>query len=155
MQGVAIQATGGTSNDTPAELLTTCAFWPMQLVIGNGGEWNKDCTFCAPAFSQCDDGAVALHSSCGHSRAVSYQDCNSTFAPWNDTANTYDWHGWWRDSTTAAGPYSPVGTTDWSPVYHTFRTDHSGGKEIAVAEYADCLAANNCLMTCQEAGCSW
>jgi hypothetical protein len=39
--------------------------------------------------SECDDGAVALHSTCGHNRKASFQDWNSRLSPHHDAAGTF------------------------------------------------------------------
>ncbi|HLJ27336.1 MAG TPA: hypothetical protein VKY85_11555 [Candidatus Angelobacter sp.] len=140
MQGVVVRSIGGTKNNTAS----ACLFFPSQ--IGSG--LNPDCNICPVGrftFSrQCSDGVVALHSTCGHNRVASFQDCNSTLFPHNDTAGTYSFHGWWvadqecngqgGTSCNWSGPYSP--NTGWNPGFKTYRVDHGGGANNAVAEYS-------------------
>lgn len=145
MQGVKIRGLGGTVTDGGLSIIVKCSFFPEQVVEVAGigvGAWNRDCTTCsndggAVKYSQCADTAVALHSSCGHSRAASFQDCNSTLPGHDDTAGTYDYHGWWIDDSGWSGPYSPLGKPMWNSSYHTYRTDHTGGKKLGIDEYSD------------------
>jgi hypothetical protein len=137
----AIRAISGTSNDTATEVLTSCNFWPQQ-----SGPYNSDCTACfhlstLSNWHQCDDGVVALHSTCGHNRVASFQDCNSTISPYTDTAGTYEWHGWWIADSGFQGPYSPYGQSHYNAGQKTFRVDHSDGKVAAVNEYNYCPSA--------------
>ncbi len=139
MQGVVVRGFGGTFNNTA----TACLFFPSQSVTSTS---NPNCNRCGlfGGDSQCADGAVALHSTCGHNRAASFQDCNSTLAPHNDTAGTYSFHGWWitdqacngqgGNSCNWSGPYSP--NTNWNPGFKTYNVDHGGGAVNAIAEYS-------------------
>jgi hypothetical protein len=138
MQGVLIRGTGGTSNDVATEVITTCAYFPEQYTSNP----NPNCTRCPLTGAvSCDDGAVALHSTCGHSRAAPFLDCNSTLPGWSDHAGTYDYHGWWIGDSGWSGPYSPMGTSDWNGGFHTYRIDHSAGKKLAIDEYSDAPAS--------------
>ena len=137
MQGVVVRGFGGTLNTT----VTSCLFFPQQ----SGGTVNPDCNSCLfGATHQCSDGVVALHSTCGHNRVGSFQDCNSTLAPHTDTAGTYSFHGWWitdqvcnAQSGTGcnwSGPFSSG--TNWNAGFKTYKVDHGGGANDAIAEYS-------------------
>jgi len=136
MQGVVVRGFGGTLNNT----LTSCLFFPKQ----SGTNFNPDCNSCILGQHQCSDGVVALHSTCGHNRVGSFQDCNSTLPPHTDTAGTYSFHGWWITDTECnaqggtgcnwSGPYSSG--THWNASFKTYNTDHSGNAVNAIAEYS-------------------
>jgi hypothetical protein len=136
MQGVVVRGFGGTHNDNAS----ACLFFPEQ----SGSNLNPQCTSCPFGNSQCADGAVALHSTCGHNRVASFQDCNSTLFPHNDTAGTYSFHGWWitdqicngqsGNSCNWSGPFSP--NTNWNPGFKTYNVNHGGGANNAIAEYS-------------------
>jgi hypothetical protein len=71
----------------------------------------------------------------------SFEDCNTTLTTPFDTAGTYDYHGYWGSPDFCPGcsaPYSYDGKAAYDARYHTYRTNHSGGKAIAVQEYAYC-----------------
>jgi hypothetical protein len=138
MQGVAVRGTGGTSNDVATEVITTCHYFPEQSTSTP----NANCTTC-PLNGQvsCDDGAVALHSTCGHNRVAPFENCNSTLTGYSDTAGTFDYHGWWVDDSGFSGPYSTLGKGEWNSAEKTYRTDHSGGKALVVGEYTSCSDA--------------
>lgn len=142
MQGVYVRGSGGTLNNT----ITACLFFPMQL----GSNLNPDCNACPvgryAVARQCSDSAVALHSTCGHNRVASFQNCNSRILPYDDKAGTYDFHGWWitdhecnggfRDNCNWSGPFSPHGEAVHNNRFRTYRVDHSGGKELMIDEYS-------------------
>src|SRR5262249_2348971 len=107
--------------------------------------FNPDCNACNfTTARQCSDGTVALHSTCGHNRVASFQDCNSTLAPHTDTAGTYSFHGWWitdqecnAQSGTGCNWSGPFSTgTKWNAGFKTYNVDHGGGKNDAIAEYS-------------------
>jgi hypothetical protein len=154
MQGVVVRGVGGATDNYPGHFIIACNFFPSQ----RGSGLNPNCTKCnavfpgsiTVTFSECDDGAVALHSTCGHNRVASFQDCNSTLSPHNDTAGTYSFHGWWVTDHECnpdfsgfvpftcnwVGPFSSPGRSDWNPGFKTYRVAHSGGKQVAVDEYS-------------------
>lgn len=150
MQGVVVRGVGGATANYPLASVIACHFFPRQ----SGSGLNPQCTGCL-AFpltteSECSDGAVALHSTCGHNRKASFQDCNSTLSPHSDTAGTYSFHGWWvtdhecnpafsgfvATSCNWAGPYSSTGRSRWNAGFKTYHNDHSDGKQTAVDEYS-------------------
>lgn len=153
MQGVVVRGVGGATDSYPFHFLIACSFFPSQ----GGSGLNPDCTNCSTLFttlSECSDGTVALHSTCGHNRKASFQDCNSTLPPHGDTAGTFNFHGWWVTDhecnpdfsgfvpTTCnwVGPYSAVanpsnGQFKWNSRFRTYHNDHSDGKTVAVDEY--------------------
>jgi hypothetical protein len=142
MQGVVVRGIGGTGDGSPGNQAINCAFFPSQSPL------NPDCTVCPNFFSgdtaACADGAVALHSSCGHNRVASFQDCNSTLYPHSDFAGTYLYHGWWITDQECngqggagcnwSGPYSP--NTNWNAGFNTYFVGHSGTANNAIAEYS-------------------
>jgi hypothetical protein len=135
-----IRGIAGTSNDQSTNIVTQCNFWPQQ-----SGPYNSDCTACfnittLSNWHQCDDGVVALHSTCGHNRVASFQDCNSTISPHSDQAGTYDYHGWWIADGGWNGPYSSYGQSHYNSGQKTYRVDHSAGKQAAVNEYSSAPA---------------
>jgi hypothetical protein len=139
MQGVVVRGIGGTLNNTA----TACLFFPEQSAGNNN---NPDCNRCGfrGTSVQCSDGVVALHSTCGHNRAASFEDCNSTLFPHNDTAGTFSFHGWWvtdqvcnaqsGTSCNWSGPFSSG--TGWNGGFKTYHVDHGGGLNNALAEYS-------------------
>jgi hypothetical protein len=150
MQGVVVRGVGGATSNYPLANVIACHFFPRQ----SGSHLNPNCTQCL-AFpltveSECSDGAVALHSTCGHNRKASFQDCNSRIPPRNDTAGTFAYHGWWINDHVCNGdfaqncnwngPYSSVGLGRWNSGFHTYRNDHSDGKSTAVDEYSSAPA---------------
>lgn len=141
MQGVVIRGIGGSNNDT----LDACiGVWPVQWNSNN----NPQCSVCnSVIFSvqlECSDGAVPLHSSCGHNRDASFIDCNSTLSPNNDTGGTYSYHGWWIHDNICNGqtgggcswngPYS--GGTQWNSGYSTYHVNHGGALANIINEYS-------------------
>lgn len=142
MQGVVVRGIGGTGDGSPGNQTINCAFFPSQSPL------NPDCTVCPNFFggdtAACADGAVALHSSCGHNRVASFQDCNSTLYPHSDIAGTYLYHGWWITDQECngqggagcnwSGPYSP--NTNWNADFKTYFVGHSGTANNAIAEYS-------------------
>jgi len=137
MQGVVVRGFGTTHNTT----IPACLFFPGQ----SGSGLNPDCNLCGLTGARhCADGAVALHSTCGHNRAASFQDCNSTLAPHTDTAGTYSFHGWWITDHECnalggtgcnwSGPFSSG--TNWNASFKTYNVDHGGGANDALAEYS-------------------
>ena len=151
MQGVVIRGIGGATANYPLANIIACHFFPRQ----SGSNLNPNCTGCL-AFpltveSECDDGAVALHSTCGHNRKASFQDCNSRLSPHHDAAGTFAYHGWWINDHVCNGdfslncnwngPYSPDGQARRNARFHTYRTDHTDGKSVAVFEYSFAPAA--------------
>jgi hypothetical protein len=155
MQGVVVRSIGGATDSYPNHSLIACSFFPRQ----SGSGLNSQCTPCqeliGPAMRQCSDGAVPLHSSCGHNRKASFQGCNSTLSPHTDTAGTFNFHGWWitdhecnptisgfvGTNCNWAGPYHPTGKSRWNSGFKTYHNDHSGGKETAIDEYSLAPAA--------------
>ena len=136
-----VRSIAGTSNDQSTNVVTQCLFWPQQ-----SGPYNSDCTACfhlstLSNWHQCDDGVVALHSTCGHNRVASFQDCNSTIPPFTDHAGTYDHHGWWISDSGYQGPYSAYGQSHYNASFKTYRVDHGTGKTAAVDEYSHAPAA--------------
>jgi len=141
MQSVVVRGVGGATDNYPYNWLIRCSFFPMQF-----GGGNSQCTSCFFFWRQCDDGLVALHSSCGHNRKASFQDCNSRIPPHNDVAGTFDFHGWWindhvcngdfRQNCNWNGPYSSFGHSVWNKQFKTYHVDHSNGKEVVVNEYS-------------------
>lgn len=142
MQGVPLRAVAGTDNSDP---LTQYSF-PSQT----SKPWNPDCTQPLGLWSSCSDATVALHSACGHNRAASFQDCNSTLTPYDDTAGTYDYHGWWiddkYDTSESPGPYSSQGKSVYQSTFHTYSVNHGGTKDLLIEEYNACHA--NKLAVC-------
>jgi hypothetical protein len=163
MQGLVVRGVGGaTDNYNSAEhfLIACNNLWPSQT--GNTANMNGDCTDCSSLLDiilghrtkECDDGAVALHSTCGHNRKASFQDCNSTLSPHADTAGTFNFHGWWvtdhecnpnfnggvATSCNWAGPYSSTGGSVWNRGFKTYHVNHSDGKSVAVDEYTSAPA---------------
>lgn len=153
MQGVVVRGVGGATDSYPNHALIACNFFPRQ----GGSGLNSQCTPCgliSTTSMECSDGTVALHSTCGHNRAASFQDCNSTLSPHNDTAGTFDFHGWWVTdhecnpafsgsvgaSCNWSGPYSSTGQSRWNPGFKTYHNDHSDGKQTAVDEYSSAPA---------------
>jgi hypothetical protein len=146
MQGVVVRGVGGTGGDSTI----VCASFPQQSgsdIFGTG--LNPDCSVCGdvPYVARaCADGVVALHSSCGHNRVDSFQDCNSTLYPHTDTDGTYLYHGWWITDQECngqggpdcnwSGPYSPDANTNWNPGFKTYNADHFVSANNAIAEYS-------------------
>jgi hypothetical protein len=142
MQSVVVRGVGGATNSYPLHFLIACNFFPRQF-FGH----NSQCTPCLLGLQrECDDGTVALHSTCAHNRVASFQDCNSRIPPHNDRAGTYAFHGWWINDHVCDGdfaqncnwngPYSPFGHSVWNSPFKTYRVDHSNGKEVVVNEYS-------------------
>jgi hypothetical protein len=136
-----VRGIAGTSNDQSTNIVTSCNFWPQQ-----SGSYNSDCTACfnittLSNWHQCDDGVVALHSTCGHNRVASFQNCNSTLSPFSDQAGTYADHGWWIADGSWNGPYSSYGQSHYNSSEKTYRVDHSAGKDAAINEYSAAPAA--------------
>jgi hypothetical protein len=137
MHGVSILGIAGTTNTT----WTACS-----AVVGFPGQTgpvlNPNCSLCyfagAVPGRRCSDEEVALHSSCGHSRAGTFQDCNSTIHPYNDTAGTYDFHSWWGQSV---GPFSTPGMADYKSKFRTYSVNHGGARALAIDEYSKCPPA--------------
>jgi hypothetical protein len=145
MQGVVVRAVGGATNNYPGHWFFACHFFPRQ----QQKPWNPDCTPCGLFYqtsSECSDGTVALHSTCGHNRVASFQDCNSRITPHDDKAGTYDFHGWWindhvcdgdfKQNCNWSGPYSGFGHSEWNSMFKTYRVDHSEGKKVVVEQYS-------------------
>lgn len=135
MQGIIIRGTGGTSNDTATEVLTTCAYFPEQFTLSG----NPDCTTCPVDLeTSCDDSTVALHSTCGHNRVAAFENCNGYLpgTSQNDSAGTYEYHTWWIGDSGYSGPFSTQGQGYWRSSELTYRVDHSLGKSLAVWEYS-------------------
>lgn len=135
MQGVIVRGTGGTSNDTASEVLTTCAYFPEQWTTNP----NPDCTTCPVDLRvSCDDSTVALHSTCGHNRVAAFENCNGYLpgTSQNDSAGTYEYHTWWIDDSGYSGPFSSQGQGYWRSSELTYRVDHTLGKSLAVWEYS-------------------
>jgi hypothetical protein len=141
MLGVVFRAIAGTYNES---LLSRCkGVWPTQWVTGTG----PNCATCVVSgnsyLTECTDDAVPLHSSCGHSRDASFIDCNSTLTPYNDTAGTYSYHGFWIHDNICdgqggsgcswIGPYSP--NSQWNSGYHTYHVNHGGTIQDVIKEY--------------------
>jgi len=156
MQGVVVRGVGGATDSYPFHVLIACNFFPRQ----GGSGLNSQCTPCGlitTTSRECSDGTVALHSTCGHNRKASFQDCNSTLSPHNDTAGTFNFHGWWvtdhecnpafsgfvGTSCNWVGPYSSTGSSRWNSGFRTYHNDHSDGKTTAVDEYSG-APANLC-----------
>jgi hypothetical protein len=151
MQGVVVRGVGGATSTYPLVDLIACHFFPRQ----SGSNLNPNCTQCLSfpltVNSECDDGAVALHSTCGHNRKASFQDCNSRLAPHHDAAGTFAYHGWWINDHVCDGdfaqncnwngPYSNYGKARRNARFHTYRNDHTDGKSVAVFEYSSAPAA--------------
>lgn len=150
MQGVVVRAVGGATDSYPLHAVIACNFFPRQ----GGSGLNPDCTPCgliSTTSRECSDGVVALHSSCGHNRVASFQDCNSRIPPHNDTAGTYAFHGWWindqvcngdfTQSCNWNGPFSSFGTSRHNATFKTYRVDHSDGQTAIVDEYSSAPAA--------------
>ena len=142
MQSVVVRGVGGATNSYPLHFLIACNFFPRQF-FGH----NSQCTPCLLGLQkECSDGTVALHSTCGHNRVASFQDCNSRIPPHNDTAGTYNFHGWWindhvcngdfRQNCNWNGPYSDDEKTLWNSRFKTYHVDHSDGKKVVVHEYS-------------------
>jgi hypothetical protein len=153
MQGVVVRGVGGATDSYPGHVLIACNFFPRQ----GGSGLNSQCTGCGlitTTSRECSDGAVALHSTCGHNRKASFQNCNSTLAPHTDTAGTFHFHGWWvtdHECSPAfsgsvgtgcnwSGPYSSTGKSRWNSGFKTYHNDHSDGKQTAVDEYSSAPA---------------
>jgi hypothetical protein len=138
MQAIPVRAIAGTGGKNGLE--GDVLIFPYQ---GDNGS-NPDCQqVLLNTQSMCSDTAVALHSGCGHNRAASFQDCNSTLTPFDDTAGTYDFHGWWiSDSYSNAydGPFSSMGTQSYNSRFHTYNLSHSDLKTLATEEYSACHA---------------
>jgi hypothetical protein len=143
MQGVVVRGIGGATDSYPNHALIACLFFPSQ----SGSGLNPSCTNCGifSTVSECDDGTVALHSTCGHNRVASFQDCNSTLSPHTDTAGTFSYHGWWisdhicNDGSTNcnwSGPYSSLGASKWNSPFRTYSVAHSDGKSLVINEYS-------------------
>jgi hypothetical protein len=147
MQSVVVRGVGGATSSYPLSWLLACNFFPRQ----SGSGLNTQCTVCVegrfgPVERECDDGTVALHSTCGHNRKASFQDCNSRIPPHDDTAGTYAYHGWWINDHVCNGdfaqdcnwngPYSSDEKTLWNSRFKTYRVDHSDGKQVVVHEYS-------------------
>jgi hypothetical protein len=133
MQGVLVRGSGGTSNDSFGIEAAVACIMPGQFAI------DGSCSVCAATLrTSCSDGAVGLHSSCGHNRAASFLDCNGNVpgvGP-KDSAGTYDYHSWWIGDDGYSGPYSPMGKSDWDSSKHTYRVNHSAGKKLVIDEYS-------------------
>ncbi|MGA3129629.1 MAG: hypothetical protein ABSD59_02440 [Terracidiphilus sp.] len=136
MQGVPVRAIAGTDNSDAATQFS----FPSQTAK----PWNPDCTQPLGLYSTCDDDTVALHSSCGHNQAASYQNCLSKLAPNTDTS-TYSYHGWWVDDsygkTGTPGPYSATGKSVYQSTFHTYSENHDGTANLSIAEYNACHLA--------------
>jgi hypothetical protein len=151
MQGVVVRGVGGATASYPLANVIACHFFPRQ----SGSNLNPNCTQCLSfpltVNSECDDGAVALHSTCGHNRKASFQDCNSRLAPHHDGAGTFAYHGWWINDHVCNGdfaqncnwngPFSDYGKARRNARFHTYRNDHTDGKSVAVFEYSFAPAA--------------
>jgi hypothetical protein len=151
MQSVVVRSVGGATDSYPLHFLIACNFFPRQ----SGSGLNPKCTDCFELFGpdkrECDDGTVALHSTCAHNRKASFQDCNSRIPPHDDTARTYDFHGWWindhvcngdfRQDCNWNGPYSDDDRPLCNPPFKTYHVDHSNGKQVVVHEYSDAPSA--------------
>ena len=140
MQGVIVRGTGGTSNDTATEVLTTCAYFPEQFTLNP----NADCTTCPVDLeTSCDDSTVALHSTCGHNRVAAFENCNGYLpgTSQNDSAGTYEYHTYWINDSGYKGPFSTAGKGYWNSSEFTWRVDHSLGKTLATDEYSAAPAA--------------
>jgi hypothetical protein len=138
MHGVPILAIAGTSNTSK----TACD--PLVRFPGQTGSGlNPDCSVCSEGGvlgRACSDRDVALHSSCGHSKAISFQGCSSTLFGKNDTG-TYASHGWWVQDSVIAGdglPFSTTGKNTYNKNFHTFRVDHGGARSLAIDEWTAC-----------------
>jgi hypothetical protein len=134
MQGVIVRGTGGTSNDTDTEVLTTCAYFPEQFTLSG----NSDCTTCPLDIeTSCDDSTVALHSTCGHNRVAAFENCNGYLpgTSQSDSAGTYEYHTYWVNDSGYKGPYSSQGKGYWNSSEFTWRVDHSLGKALVVDEW--------------------
>lgn len=136
MQGIPVRGIGGTDNSDAATQFS----FPSQTAT----PWNPDCTQPLGLYSTCDDGTVALHSSCGHNQAASYQNCLGHLRP-NADSSTFDYHGWWLDDTYGTvgtpGPYSSTGKSVYESTWHTYSVDHGGAKNLILQEYNACHLA--------------
>ena len=135
MQGVVIRGIGGTYVSGLYDPLKCMTYFPGQWV-GTGG--NQSCSQCPLGYARCFDDLVALHSTCGHNRRASFQNCNGNLpgTDQTDSAGTYEYHTWWIDDSGYAGPYSQAGYLAWDPGEHTYVVNHTDGKIIAVDEYS-------------------
>lgn len=143
MATVPIRGIAGTSNTSWTACSPLIRF-PGQSSNGSEG-LNTNCSICEVGGKKgraCSDDDVALHSSCGHNRVASFQDCNSRIYPYNDTAGTYDDHGWWEHDLQAPryGPFSSAGKADYNSKFHTYRVNHGGARTLAIEEYSACPA---------------
>jgi hypothetical protein len=140
MQGVPIRAIAGTGGRNGLE--GDFEVFPDQ---GRDSNSNPQCqTTFFNSRSMCSDDAIALHSSCGHNRVASFQDCNSRLTPFNDTAGTYAFHGWWVDDNyknSSHGPFSTNGRNSYNSRFHTYIHTHGDLKKLATDEYSACPAA--------------
>lgn len=136
MKGVPVRGIGGTDNSDAATQFS----FPGQTAK----PWNPDCTQPLGLYSSCDDGTVALHSSCGHNQAASYQSCLGTLTP-NTDSSTYTYHGWWLDDRYGTpgtpGPYSATGRSVYESTWHTYSVDHGGARSLLLQEYNACHLA--------------
>jgi len=137
MQTVPIRALAGTGGRVGAE--GDIELFPDEV---KGTIFNHACqTVFFDTRLMCSDSAVALHSSCGHNRVDTFQDCNSRLNPFNDTAGTYAFHGWWisdRYLNVDNGPFSTLGQQKYNSTYHTYNLTHSQLKQLATDEYSAC-----------------
>jgi hypothetical protein len=137
MQYVPIRGLAGTGGENGAE--GDAEVFPTQDITSST---NPNCqTVFFDSEVMCSDLFVALHSTGAHSRVASFQDANSTLEPYDDTAGTYDFHGWWiGDSYNNAydGPFSSQGKSLYDSTFHTYNITHTEGKQLAVEEYSAC-----------------
>lgn len=137
MHAIPIRAIGGTGGKNGIE--GDLQIFPYQ---GDNSGTNPDCQqVFFDTHSMCSDTAVALHSSCGHNRVASFQDCNSRLYPYRDSAGTYDFHGWWisdRDDNVYNGPFSSMGKESYNSRFHTYNHSHTELKKLATEEYSAC-----------------
>jgi hypothetical protein len=137
MQTVPIRALAGTGGENGKEGALTV--FPFQ---GDNSDTNLDCQqVIFNTHSMCSDSLVALHSSCGHNRVDSFQQCDSRLNPFNDTASTYNYHGWWisdRYLNVDNGPFSSMGKNNYNSTDHTYDLEHSQLKQLVTDEYSAC-----------------
>jgi hypothetical protein len=142
MHAIPIRAIAGTGGKNKIGAEGDFLVFPVQ---GNDSTTNPDCQqVLLDTHSMCSDTVVALDSSCGHNRPASFQNCNSTLNPFNDTAGTYDFHGWWisdRYNNVFNGPFSSMGQQLYRSSFHTYNQSHGNLKQLATEEYSACHTA--------------
>jgi YVTN family beta-propeller protein len=148
MQGTPVLGIAGTSQyfkDAYIDNPLQCLVWPYVGISDPlFDSWNGDCNHCYEPglIIECHDTLVGLDSTCAINKTGAYLGCETNVTGFTEDASTFDSHGYWGSVNYPCGlgcpPYSSTGQDQYNPTYHTYRTDHSGGKATAVQEYSYC-----------------